>query len=104
MKVSLPRSVIRSTPVVVLVSLSILAGLSRDVAAADMHGFKPAAPLAGLAATIVPAVTGDLAKSRPAIDLRVVGQSLGEPSPLRLYKLPHGPAVGSSKPSFVGLK
>lgn len=105
MRVSQFNSVGFFTPVGVLVGMSMLASLSfSSAAAADFHGSKSSTSLAGLAATIVPSVTGDLARARPGVDMRVVGQSLGEPSSLRLYKLPKGPLIGSAKPSFVGLK
>lgn len=62
--------------------------------------------LAGISSSVVPAVTGDLYWSRPVLDMRVIGQSLGQNSSLRLAKPPVGVSVGSTstKPALVGIK
>lgn len=62
--------------------------------------------LAGLSSSVVPAVTGDLYWSRPVLDMRIIGQSLGQESALRLSRPPVGVSVGSTsvKPPVVGMK
>lgn len=64
------------------------------------------ASLAGVSSSVVPAVTGDLYWSRPALDMRVIGQSLGQQSSLRLSRPSVGVSVGttSTNPPFVGIK
>lgn len=65
-----------------------------------------ATSLAGVASAFVPAVTGDLYWSQPAVDMRIIGQSIGRNSSLRLSR-PSGPAfVGElgSNPALVGVK
>lgn len=64
------------------------------------------ASLAGISSSVVPAVTGDLYWSRPVLDMRVIGQSLGHNSALRLSRPPVGVSVGSTtvKPALIGIK
>lgn len=77
----------------------------RGGAAPTVDEIQPAS-LAGISSSIVPAVTGDLYWSRPVMDMRVIGQSLGQNSTLRLSRPPVGVSVGStsSKPALVGIK
>lgn len=62
--------------------------------------------LAGISSSVIPAVTGDLYWSRPTLDMRVIGQSFGQNSTLRLSRPSVGVAVGSTSnnPPFVGIK
>jgi len=62
--------------------------------------------LAGISSSVIPAVTGDLYWSRPSLDMRVIGQSIGQNSTLRLSRPTVGVSVGttSNNPPFVGIK
>ena len=61
--------------------------------------------LAGISSSVIPAVTGDLYWSRPSLDMRVIGQSIGLQSTLYLSRPSVGVSVGSTSiPPFVGIK
>lgn len=62
--------------------------------------------LAGISSSVIPAVTGDLYWSRPSLDMRVIGQSIGQPASLQLSRPSVGVSVGSTvnTPPFVGIK
>lgn len=62
--------------------------------------------LAGISSAVIPSVTGDLYWSRPSLDMRVIGQSLGQQSSLYLSRPSVGVSVGSTTntPPFVGIK
>lgn len=80
---------------------------SRSIRGAAVDHVQPTS-LAGISSSVVPAVTGDLYWSRPILDMRVIGQSLGQNSSLRLTRPPVGVSVGSTststKPALVGIK
>ena len=62
--------------------------------------------LAGISSSVIPAVTGDLYWSRPSLDMRVIGQSIGQHATLYLSRPSVGVSVGSTviTPPFVGIK
>lgn len=62
--------------------------------------------LAGISSSVIPAVTGDLYWSRPSLDMRVIGQSIGRHASLYLSRPSVGVSVGSTSntPPFVGIK
>lgn len=55
-----------------------------------------ASSLAGISSSVVPAITGDLYRTQPVMDMRIIGESLGQASSLRLSRPPVGVPVGST--------